>query len=462
MGKRIQRLMHAWNAFKNNNLMSDWGPGIGNASYGPGRMDRTRLTIGNEQSIIASIVNRIGIDAAAIDMRHVRLDSDGRYTDDVDSGLQNCLTLQANVDQGARAFRQDAVMTLLDLGTIAMVPVDTTENPSITGAFDIKTLRVGRIVAWYPYHVRVSLYNETKSRRQEITLEKKFVAIVENPLYSVMNEPISTLRRLIRKLNMLDAVDEQSSSGKLDLIIQLPYVVKSEARRAQAEQRAKDIEFQLKGSKYGIAYTDGSEKITQLNRPAENNLLEQITYLTSMLYSQLGLTETVMNGTADEPTMLNYYARTIDPILAAMTESMRAAFLTKTGRSQGQSVLYFRDPFKLVPLEKMGVVVDKFSRNKIMTANELRQAMGIKPSKDPSADQLANANMPTPPAGPNAPVPPVDPNAPPAPVDPNVPADSGAASSDESSQIFNDAFDQANSSIDSILSELGATANASG
>lgn len=395
------RLKHAWNAFldqipsdqdhiKSFDIRNDYG-----LAYG-GRPDRRRLTFSNERSIISSIYTRLSIDVASVEIRNVRLDNNNRYVGDIDSGLNNCLTLEANIDQAARAFRQDIAMTLFDKGVAALVPVDTTINPSTSGGFDIKTLRVGEIVAWRPRHVKISLYNEAKGRREEILLEKKFVAIVENPLYAVMNETNSTLQRLIRKLNLLDAVDEQSSSGKLDLIIQLPYVIKSEARRQQAEQRRHDIEFQLKGSQYGIAYTDGTEKVTQLNRPAENNLLKQVEYLTSMLYTQLGLTEEVMSGTADEKAMLNYYNRTIEPILTAITEAMKRTFLTKTARSQRQSVMYFRDPFKLVPVNDIAEIADKFTRNEILSSNEIRSVIGFKPSTDPKADQLMNSNMPAP------------------------------------------------------------------
>lgn len=364
-------------------------------AYG-GRPDRVRLTISNERSIISSIYTRLGIDIASVDIRHVRLDDDGRYLEDIKSGLQECLTVEANLDQAARAFRQDIAMTLFDRGVAAIVPVDTTVDPTQSGSFDIKTLRVGWITQWYPSHVRVDVYNQRTGRREEVTLEKRFVAIVENPLYAVMNEPNSTLQRLIRKLNLLDAADEQSSSGKLDMIIQLPYVIKSDARRLAAEQRRKDIEFQLKGSKYGIAYTDGTEKITQLNRPAENNLLTQIQYLTEKLYSELGLTPEVMNGTADEKAMLNYNNRTIEPIVAAIIEAMRRTFLTKTARSQNQSVMGFRDPFKFVPVTDIAEIADKFARNEITSANEIRTAIGFKPSKDPKADELRNSNMPQP------------------------------------------------------------------
>lgn len=387
------RLKHAWNAFMNVNQDAPF-QSYEYVSYGGGRPDRPRITVTNERSIITSIFTRLSIDVAGVDIRHVRLDDAQRYIEDVDSGLQNCLTVEANMDQGARAFRQDVAITLFDRGCAAIVPVDTTINPSVSGSFDIKSLRVGEILAWMPNHIRVSLYNEKKGRREEIVLEKKYCAIVENPLYSVMNEPNSTLQRLVRKLSLLDVVDEQSSSGKLDLIIQLPYVIKSEARRQQADQRRKDIEFQLKGSQYGIAYTDGTEKITQLNRPAENNLLKQVEYLTTMLYAQLGLTEEVMNGTADEKAMLNYNNRTIKPIMDAITEAMKRSFLTKTARSQKQSIMYFRDPFSLVPVNDIAEIADKFTRNEILSSNEIRQVLGFKPSKDPKADQLTNSNMP--------------------------------------------------------------------
>jgi hypothetical protein len=329
-------------------------------------------------------------------MRHVRLDDDGRYIEDIDSGLNSCLTLEANIDQSARALRQDSIMTMLDKGVSATLPIDTTVNPNRSGGYDIQTMRVGEVTAWYPQHVTVSVYNEQVGIRQEITVDKRTVSIVENPLYAVMNSPNSTLQRLMRKLNLLDAIDEQSGSGRLDLIIQLPYVIKSEARKQQAEQRRLDIEAQLKGSQYGIAYTDGTEKITQLNRPAENNLLKQVEYLTEMLYSQLGLTVEVMNGTADEAAMLNYYSRTIEPIVEAHAENMRRKFLTKTARTQKQSIMYFRDPFKLVPISQIAEIGDKFTRNEIMTSNEIRGVVGLKPNKDPKADKLINSNMPAP------------------------------------------------------------------
>lgn len=385
-------LKHAWNVFNNSNQENRMRYYEG-ASYG-GRPDRVRLWITNERSFIASIFTRLAIDVASIDMRHVRMDKQNRYIEDIDSGLNNCLTVEANMDQAARAFRQDVAMTLFDKGCVALVPVDTSLNPRLSGGYDILTLRVGEIVQWFPYDVKVRLYNEAKGEREDLTLKKSTVAIIENPLYAVMNEPNSTLQRLIRKLNLLDAIDEQSASGKLDLIIQLPYVVKSETKRAQAEQRRTDIEFQLKGSKYGIAYTDATEKITQLNRPVENNLMSQIEFLTDMLYGQLGLTKEVMNGTADEKTMLNYWNRSIEPILTASVEAMRRTFLTKTARTQKQTILFFRDPFRLVPVEAIAEIADKFTRNEIMTSNEMRQVVGMAPHPDPKADQLLNSNMP--------------------------------------------------------------------
>ena len=388
------RIKHAWNAFVNetSDRFHSYGTGY---NYGS-RPDRVRLNISNERSIISSIYTRMSIDIATVDIRHVRLDEKNRYLEDMNSGLNECLTVEANLDQAPQDFIQDVVLTMFDKGSAAIVPVDLSISPTLSGSFDIKTMRVGEIVGWMPRHVRVRLYNEAKGVREDITLEKKFVAIVPNPLYAVMNEPNSTLQRLIRKLNLLDVVDEQSSSGKLDLIIQLPYVIKSEARRTQAEQRRKDIEFQLKGSQYGIAYTDGTEKITQLNRPAENNLLKQIEYLTNMLYGQLGITEEVMNGTADEKAMLNYYNRTVNPILSSIVSAMRRSFLTKTARSQHQSIMYFRDPFKLVPVENIAEIADKFTRNEILSSNEIRQLIGIKPADDPKADELRNSNMPAP------------------------------------------------------------------
>ena len=390
-------LKHAWNVFSNQEEQysrdRSYTEYYGSGNYGGSRPDRTRYRLSNDRSIISSIYTRLCIDVASIDMRHVRLDDQDRYLEDVDSGLNNCLTLEANIDQAARALRQDIAMTLFDNGCAVVVPIDTSLSPMETGGYDILTLRIGTVCAWYPNYVRVSLYNEAVAMRQEITLPKSTVAIIENPLYSVMNEPNSTLQRLFHKLSLLDSVDEQSASGKLDLIIQLPYVIKSEARRQQAEQRRADIEFQLKGSKYGIAYTDGTEKITQLNRPVENNLMGQVEFLTAMLYAQLGLTDTIMNGTADEKTMLNYWNRTIEPILSAITEELKRKFLTKTARTQKQSVMFFRDPFRLVPIANIAEIADKFTRNEIMTSNEIRQITGMKPHPDPNADKLQNSNL---------------------------------------------------------------------
>jgi hypothetical protein len=403
MARLGDTLKHAWKIFTNpdETRNSPWPiqpvnneqTYIGGGSYGA-RPDRTRLRIPNERSIISSIYTRLSIDVASVDMRHVRLDQDNRYLEDIDSGLNNCLVLEANIDQAARAFRQDVAMTLFDKGVAALVPTDTSVNPQESGGYDILTLRVGEIVTWYPRHVRVSLWNEDRAIRQEITLDKSAVAIIENPLYAVMNEPNSTLQRLLNKLNLLDAIDSQSASGKLDLIIQLPYVIKSEARRQQAEQRRSDIEFQLRGSQYGIAYTDGTEKVIQLNRPAENNLMSQIEFLTEMLYGQLGLTEEVMNGTADEKAMLNYWNRTVEPVLTAVVEAMRRRFLTKTARTQKQTIQFFRDPFRLVPIENIAEIADKFTRNEIMSSNEIRQVVGLAPHSDPNADKLLNSNMP--------------------------------------------------------------------
>ena len=357
------------------------------------RPDRPRLTRGNERSIVTAVYNRIALDVSDIDIRHVRLDENGRYIEDIDSGLNNCLTVEANIDQTGKAFIQDVVMSMLDEGCVAIVPVDTTLNPKVTGSYDINSMRTGKIVQWYPQHVKVNLYNDKTGRKEEVTLPKSMVAIVENPLYAVMNEPNSTLQRLIRKLNLLDYVDEQTGAGKLDLIIQLPYVIKSDARRQQAEDRRADIERQLKDSKYGIAYTDGTERITQLNRPVENNLMKQIEYLTSMLYSQLGINQAVLDGTADEKTMLNYTNRSIGPIISAIVDEMKRKFLTKTARSQMQSIRYFKDPFKLVPVNEIAEISDKLTRNEIASSNEIRQIIGWKPSQDPAADELRNKNL---------------------------------------------------------------------
>lgn len=384
------RLQHAWNAFLDNDRRRPYQY-MGYSSYN--KPDRVRFTRGNERSIVTSVYNRLALDVAAIGIKHVRLDENGRYTEEINSGLQNCLNVEANIDQTGRAFLQDVVMSMLDEGCVAIVPVDTTINPNVSGSYEINTMRVGKILEWYPAHVRVRLYNDQKGIHEEVTLPKSTVAIIENPLYAVINEHNSTMQRLIRKLNLLDVVDEQSGSGKLDLILQLPYVIKTEARRKQAEDRRKDIEMQLAGSKYGIAYTDGTERITQLNRPAENNLMHQIEYLTNMLYSQLGLTQAILDGSADDKTMLNYYNRTIEPIIAAIVDEMKRKFLTKTARAQRQSLMFFRDPFKLVPVADIAEIADKFTRNEIMSSNEIRQIVGIKPSDDPAADELRNKNL---------------------------------------------------------------------
>ena len=389
MPQMTDRIQHAWNAFMNKDPTFPISMGIGNGV----RPDRPRLTRGNERSIITSVYNRIALDAAAIDIQHVRLDENDRFLEVIDSGLNQCLSVEANLDQTGRALIQDAVMSLLDEGCIAIVPTETTIDPIVVNSYEIDELRVGKILEWYPAHIRVRAYNEKTGRDEDFTVPKKIAAIIENPLYAVMNEPNSTMQRLIRKLNLLDVIDEQSGAGKLDLIIQLPYVIKTDARRQAAEKRRKDIEMQLAGSKYGIAYTDGTEHITQLNRPVDNNLMSQIEYLTSMLYSQLGITTGVMDGTADEKTMNNYYTRTIEPILSAIVDEMRRKFLTKTARSQGQSVRFFRDPFKLVPVTELPDIVDKFTRNEVMTSNEMRQVIGMKPSQDPNADQLRNKNL---------------------------------------------------------------------
>ena len=386
----FDRLQHAWNAFMNKDPTYNYqGVGMG-YSYRP---DRPRLTRGNERSIINSIFNKIALDVASIDIVHCKLDEDNRYIETIDSGLNNCLTLEANIDQTGRAFIQDVVMSMLDEGSVAIVPVDTTINPKDTNSYDIVSMRTGKILAWYPEHVRVQLYNEKTGKKEELILPKKTVGIIENPLYTVINEQNSTMQRLKRKLALLDMVDEQNSSGKLDLIIQLPYVVKSDARRQQAEKRRKDIEMQLVGSKYGIAYTDGTERITQLNRPIDNNLFTQVESLTSMLYSQLGITQSVLDGTADEKTMLNYYNRSIAPFVDAIVDELKRKFLSKTARTRRQSIQAFRDPFKLVPVNELAEIADKFTRNEILSSNEIRQIIGRKPSKDPKADQLVNSNI---------------------------------------------------------------------
>ena len=384
------RLQHAWNAFMNRDPTYNYQD-LGN-SYSI-RPDRPRFTRGNERSIVTSVYNRIALDVSAISIQHVRLDDNGRFKEQMNTSLNRCLTLSANTDQTGRAFIQDAVMSMLDEGCVAIVPIDTTTNPNISDSYDILTMRTAKILDWYPNHVRIRVYNEKTGRQEETIVPKKMVAIVENPLYAVINEPNSTMQRLVRKLSLLDVTDEQTASGKLDLIIQLPYIIKTEARRQQAEERRKSIEMQLAGSKYGIAYTDGTERITQLNRSLENNLMKQIEYLTSMLYSQLGITQSILDGTADEKTMLNYYSRTIEPIISAIVDEMKRKFLTKTARSQNQSIAFFRDPFKLVPVNDIAEIADKFTRNEIMTSNEIRQIVGMKPSNDPKADKLINSNL---------------------------------------------------------------------
>lgn len=389
MGFR-DRLKHSWNAFFNRDPTAEYKQ-QGTSYYR--RPDRVQFSGGNERSITTSIFNTISMDAAAIEIRHVNLDKDERYESTRTSGLNECLNVEANLDQSGRAFRQDIYMSMLDEGCIAIVPVEADDDIENTGSFDIRSMRTGKIIEWYPSRVKVRLYNEWTGEKQDVILPKKRVAIVENPLYAVVNERNSTMQRLVRKLNILDAIDEQSGSGKLDLIIQLPYAVRGDVKKQQAEDRRKSIEDQLTNTKYGIAYADSTERITQLNRPVENNLMKQIEYLTSMLFSQLGITQSIMDGTADEKTMLNYYSRTIEPIVAAVVDEMKRKFLTKTARSQGQSIMYFRDPFKLVPVNEMAEIVDKFTRNEVATSNEMRQVIGWKPSKDPKADQLINSNL---------------------------------------------------------------------
>ena len=389
--KFMDRIKHGWNAFLNRDPTYNYRD-LGGPSYGY-RPDRMRFTRGNERSIVTSVYNRIALDAASIDIMHVQLDKDGRFESIRESALNECLTRNANIDQTGRAFIQDVVMSMLDEGCVAIVPVDTTINPNISNSYEINTVRTAKIVEWYPAHVKVNLYNDRTGRKEDLILPKKTVAIIENPLYAVINEPNSTMQRLIRKLNLLDVIDEQSGSGKLDLIIQLPYVIKTDARRQQAEQRRKDIEMQLSGSKYGIAYTDGTERITQLNRSVDNNLMKQIEYLTSMLYSQLGITQAILDGSADDKTMLNYYNRTIEPIVSSIVDEIQRKFLTKTAITQKQAIAYFRDPFRLVPVNEIAEIADKFTRNEIMTSNEIRQIVGMKPSKDPNADELRNKNL---------------------------------------------------------------------
>lgn len=384
------RLQHAWNAFFNRDPTSNYRTNEISYSYRP---DRPRLSRGNERSIVTAIYNRIALDVASIDIKHCKLDDNGRYIKDMKSGLNDCLTVEANIDQTARAFIQDIVISMLDEGAVAIIPVDTTLNPKDTNSYDITSMRTGKILEWSATSVKVRVYNDRTGQKEDIILPKSMVGIIENPLYSVINEPNSTMQRLIRKLNLLDSIDEQSGAGKLDLIIQLPYIIKTDARRQQAEQRRKEIEMQLAGSKYGIAYTDGTERVTQLNRPVENNLMKQIEYLTSMLYSQLGFHQSILDGTADEKTMLNYTNRTIEPIASAIVDELKRKFLTKTARSQGQSIEFFQDPFRLVPVNNIAEIADKFTRNEILTSNEIRQIIGMKPSKDPKADKLINSNI---------------------------------------------------------------------
>ena len=390
----LEKLKNAWNAFRQVEEPTYRAPTYINYGHSSSsRPDRMYFTRGNDRSIITAVYTRMAVDVAMLDFKHVRTDEENRYLEDIDSGLNGCLTLEANKDQTARAFIQDAMQSLFDEGCIALVPIDTDKNPDDTSSYDILSMRVGRITQWMPDHVRVEVYNDRKGFKQEIVMPKADVAIIENPLYSIMNAPNSTLQRLIRKLNLLDAIDEQSGSGKLDLIIQLPYIIKTDARRQQADKRRKDIEEQLSGSKYGIAYTDGTEKITQLNRPVDNNLLNQITYLTSMLYSQLGIDETILNGTADPKTMLNYTNRTIKPLAICLVDEMKRKFLTSTARSQKQTIMYFSDPFALVPVDQLAELADKFTRNEIISPNEFRQKIGLKPAQDPAADELRNRNI---------------------------------------------------------------------
>lgn len=386
------RLQHAWNAFRNENEIpsSSRRESYFATSYNPTRL---RISGRNERSIVTAVLNRIAVDAASISIKHVRVDENNRFQEEIKSDLNRCLSLDANIDQTGRQFIQDAVLSMLDEGTVALVPVDTTLNPNLTGSYDIQSLRVGKIVEWYPKSIRVRLYNERTGQQQEIVMSKKVAAVIENPFYSVMNEPNSTLQRLLQKLRLIDVLDDQNSSGKLDMIIQLPYVIKSEARKQQADKRRKEIEDQLVNSKYGIAYTDGTERITQLNRAVDNNLMNQVEYLTSMLYSQLGITTEIMNGTANEEVMNNYYSRIIEPVDATLCDSMTRTFITKTGQTQGQRIMYFREPFKLMPVSRVAEIADKFTRNEIMTPNEIRQIVGMRPSNDASADELRNRNI---------------------------------------------------------------------
>jgi len=386
-GDRVKR---SWNTFLNRDPTDDFVP-MG-AVYST-RPDRPRLTRGNERSIVTAIFVRMALDVAAIDFKHCQLDDNDCYISDIPSGLNECLTLATNIDQTARAFIQDAVITMMDKGAVALVPIDTTDNPNVTDSYDINTMRVGEIIEWMPAHIRVRVYDDQTGLKKDVTVAKSTVAIIENPLYALINEPNSTMQRLIRKLSLLDVTDEQTASGKLDLIIQLPYVIKSEARKKQAESRRTDIEMQLAGSKYGIAYTDGTEKITQLNRSVENTLMKTIEFLTAQAFAQLGMTQSILDGTADEQTMLNYYTRTIEPIVSVIVDEMKRTFLSKTARTQKKSIVAFRDPFKLVPVNQLAEIADKFTRNEILTSNEIRQIIGRKPSSDPKADKLNNSNI---------------------------------------------------------------------
>ena len=446
------RLQHAWNAFTNRDPTENYRySGEYSSSYRP---DRPRLSRGNERSIATSVFNRIAMDAAAINMSHAKIDQNGRFVSYVSSGLNNCLTLEANKDQTGRAFIQDVVLSMLDEGCVAIVPVDTNKSNDGVNVVDIETLRVGKIKEWYPNHVLVELYNDQTGINQDLKLAKSAIGIIENPLYAVINEPNSTLQRLIRKLVLLDSVDNQSSAGKLDMVIQLPYVIKTDARRKEADKRKKDLEDQLNGSKYGIGYIDGTEKITQLNRPVENNLMSQIEYLTSMLYSQLGITTSVLDGTAEPKVMLNYFNRTVEPILAAIADEIKRKFLSKTARTQGQSVVFIRDPFKLLPLDNLAEIADKFTRNEIASANEIRQVIGMQPSTDPKADKLQNSNMPQPPDS-NI-VQSTDPNQVPTP-----PTNNGLDLEAERTKILNDVLDSLESEIDGIIQNAGGDSSGS-
>lgn len=456
----LGRLAHGFNAFINMDRDRTSTEIDRGSSYSV-NPTRTRFLTTNERSIVTSVYNRISNDVSAVSIRHIRMDDNDRFIGEIDSGLNNCLKVEANLDQAATQFVQDVANTALEKGIACIVPVDTTLDPNTTGSFDILTMRVGEILQWYPQHVRVAAYNEKTGRREELYLDKRRVAIVENPFFDVMNAPNSTLQRLIRKLGLLDAIDEQSGSGKMDLIIQLPYVIKSEAKREQAEKRRQDIEFQLKDSQYGIAYTDGTEKITQLNRPVENNLLKQVEWLTNQLYGQLGITPEILNGTADEAAMLNYQQRTIKPILKAIVEAMRRSFLTKTARTQKQTIMYFRDPFELVPVSQLAEIADKFTRNEILSSNEIRQFLGIKPANDPKADELRNSNMPQSELGVAPPGQEMMPAAPGAPVAP-APGDPLRVSStrvgepdfDAMDQVMNEVFDSLDAEIDKMTQDV--------